>query len=223
MTKSLLVSLQIGLPREVLPSGAAELSEKIWTTGFYKEPVVGSAFARLAGIQGDGQADLVNHGGPDKAICVYPSVHYPYWQEILRIDPLPRGAFGENFTVEGLEETNVCIGDSWRVGESVVVQVSQPRQPCWKLARRWQRKSLALEVQQTGKTGWYFRVLQEGPAQAGMALELLDRPQPAWTIAHANRVMHHDQQDFHAAAELAALAELSASWRNALHRRVEQE
>ena len=119
------------------------------------------------GIEGDGQADLVNHGGVDKAICVYPLAHYPHWQEMIGRELSP-AAFGENFTVDGLTEADVCIGDTWRVGEDVLVQVSQPRQPCWKLARRWQRKTLALEVQESGKTGWYFRVLEEGTVQAGM-------------------------------------------------------
>lgn len=216
-----LMTLQLGLPREVEAAGPHDLSEKSWTTGFFKQPVGEPAYARILGIDGDGQADLVNHGGTDKAICVFSFDHYPYWQDVLDIDPLPTGAFGENFTLVGLEESTVCIGDTWRVGESVIVQVSQPRQPCWKLARRWQRRTLALEVQNNGKTGWYFRVLQEGMVQAGMALTLIERKHSEWTVARANQVMHHDKQNHAAAQELAAIPELSASWRHALTRRVQ--
>lgn len=99
------------------------------------------------------------------------------------------------------------------MGESLV-QVSQPRQPCWKLARRWSVKDLALQVQQTGRTGWYFRVLREGTVQAGDALALVERPEPAWTVSRSNEVMHHRKADFALAAELAAVPVLSASWQN---------
>ncbi len=213
-------SLQLGLPREVPPLGEHDFSDKPWTTGFFKQPVSDPAFARVNGLAGDGQADLVNHGGPNKAILAYAFAHYPSWQALLSGPPLPTGAFGENFTVTGSDERTVCIGDIWRVGESLVVQVSQPRQPCWKLARRWQRKTLALEAQENGKTGWYFRVLTEGFAQAGMGLTLLERPQPDWTVARANHVMHHDKENAAAAAALAALPELSASWQRTLSKRV---
>lgn len=217
-----LYSLQVGLPREIAPTGEHDLSDKPWMTGFFKQPITEPAFARVNGIDGDGQADRAVHGGPDKAILAYSFDHYPYWQEILNVDPLSTGAFGENFTVAGVTENDVGIGDIWRVGESVIVQVSQPRQPCWKLARRWQRKALAVEVQDNGKTGWYFRVLEEGPVQAGMSFELIERPHADWTVARANEIMHHDKRNVAAMRELAALAELSASWRSTFERRIEK-
>jgi MOSC domain-containing protein YiiM len=214
-------SLQIGLPREIEPTVEGDLSDKPWTTAFFKKPITHSTVARIDGLVGDGQADLAVHGGPDKAICVYSLDHYPYWQEVLGVDPLPTGAFGENFTLEGIDENAVCIGDVWKVGDSLVVQVSQPRQPCWKLARRWQRKTLAVEVQDNGKTGWYFRVLKEGPAKAGMQLTLIERPNADWTMARANHIMHHDKHNPTAAAELAGLPELSESWKWQLGKRFE--
>lgn len=213
-------SLQIALPRELSGEIAGDLSDKPWTTGFFKQPVAHAVQVTTTGIAGDGQADMVNHGGVDKAICVYPLANYPHWQEVVGHE-LSRAAFGENFTVEGITEADVCIGDVWRVGDDVIVQVSQPRQPCWKLARRWQRKTLALEVQESGKTGWYFRVLTAGEVQAGMPLTLIERVHPEWTIARANHVMHIDKQNHALAAELAALPELSASWQHTLGRRVE--
>lgn len=213
-----LVSLQVALPREFAGGVAGDLSDKPWTTGFYKQPVTHAVEVSALGISGDGQADLVNHGGVDKAICAYPLAHYPHWQNVIGCE-MSAAAFGENFSLEGLVEADVCIGDVWRVGEEVIVQVSQPRQPCWKLARRWQRKTLTLEAQDSGKTGWYFRVLQGGKVQAGMMLVLLERPHADWSIARANQVMHVDKHDLVLAAELAALPELSASWQRSLTQR----
>jgi MOSC domain-containing protein YiiM len=212
-------SLQVGLPRDIEPAGEGDLSDKPWTTAFFKQPINHSTFARINGLDGDGQADLAVHGGPDKAICVYSLDHYPYWQSVLGADQLPTGAFGENFTLSGIDEHAVCIGDVWQVGESLIVQISQPRQPCWKLARRWQRKTLTVEVQDNGKTGWYFRVLKEGPVQAGMQLTLIERSHPDWTVMRANEVMHHDKHNAPVATELVAVPELSESWKSQLNKR----
>jgi MOSC domain-containing protein YiiM len=189
----------------------------------------------------------VNHGGPDKAVCVYSLDHYAYWREAFAavgIEPnaLTPGAFGENFSVAGLTEESVCVGDVWRVGDAgetgarrqedgrdeapcefrrgAVFQISQPRQPCWKLARRWGIKTLAAQVIETGKTGWYFRVIEEGVVEAGMAMTLVERPCPEWTIERANSVMHREKGDRQAARRLADVEWLSESWRGELRRRV---
>jgi len=173
----------------------------------------------VVNLEGDGQADLAHHGGPDKAVLSYSAEHYAGWRQMLNNPSLTHGAFGENFTVAGLTEADMCIGDTWLVGDEAVVQLSQPRQPCWKMARRWRLKSLALQVQQSGRTGWYFRVLREGIVAAGMPLALRERPHPEWTVERANRVMHGDVNDVAAAQELAAISLLSASWRKTLARR----
>src|SRR5690606_8606076 len=108
--------------------------------------------------------------------------------QTLNKPELRPGAFGENFTVKGLTEAAICVGDRWRVGGQAVVEVSQPRQPCWKLARRWGIKTLALHVQKTGRTGWYFRTLVEGMVAPDMYLQLIERPHPAWTVERANQI-----------------------------------
>lgn len=206
------------MPRAHGGPGADDPLEKEWTTGFYKEPVAGAVWLGATNLAGDGQADLVNHGGRDKAVNVYPAEHYWHWETELGIPNLPGGAFGENFTtVRGLE-AEVCIGDVYELG-AAVVQISQPRQPCWKLARRWGIKDLALRVQQTGRTGWYFRVLREGEVEAGHPFVLADRPHPEWTVSAANDVMHHRKADVEAARALASCAALSESWRASLLRR----
>ena len=125
---------------------------------------------------------------------IYLLEHYPYWQQVLGADEFPFGSFGENFTTEGLLETEVCLGDIFEVG-SALVQISQPRQPCWKIAPRWRMKDLALRVQDSGRTGWYFRVIREGTVQAGSRLMLVERPFPEWTVASANNIMHRRADD----------------------------
>ena len=252
MTNATLRSLQVGLPGRYGDDSAADPFERAWTTGFYKQPVAGPVTLRAAQLEGDGQADRVNHGGPDKAVCVYSADHYPYWREMLGLD-LPPGAFGENFTVAGLTEADVCIGDVWSVSDAtrvacprprghgdppgnmaasedlrdhatptpsaaqqsdaVRVQISQPRQPCWKLARRWRTKTLTAQVVENGRTGWYFRVLAEGTVAPGMTLTLLERPCSEWTVARANDTMYRDKHNRDAAKQLAYLPQLSASWR----------
>jgi MOSC domain-containing protein YiiM len=191
--------------------------DKLWTTGFFKEPVAGEVFVTRTNLVGDGQADLRFHGGPDKAVLAYSADHYADWRSELERE-FPPGAFGENLTIAGVTEEDVCIGDTWRIGEAVF-QISQPRQPCWKLARRWRIKDLTARVIENSKSGWYFRVLEEGLIEAGQPVELISRPHLKWTVARASRLMHHDKRNRAAAAELASLPELSASWREELSER----
>lgn len=207
-------SIQVGLPQVIG-------TEKPWTSGFVKQSVKTPLWLGMINLAGDGQADLVHHGGVHKAVCAYPAAHYPYWRRTLGMPALSAGDFGENFTIDELTEEDVCIGDVWTIGEATI-EISQPRQPCWKLARRWDIKDLALQVQQTGRTGWYFRVLVEGIVQPGMTLVLGERLNPQWTVAAANRLMHHDQANLVDAARLADIAALSPSWKTTLRNRIEK-
>lgn len=216
-----LVSVHVGLPRIVKGEGnEGNFSDAEWTTGFFKRPVNHRIWLGTLNLDGDGQADLENHGGLDKAVNVYPIEHYSYWMQTLSLNGLVPGDFGENFTTDALLESEVCIGDIFEVGDSLV-QVSQPRQPCWKLSRRWGVKDLALRFQDTGRTGWYFRVLREGLVQANDNIILLDRPHPRWTIAAANLIMHHWTGDKETAHDLSNCSELSSRWRIKLTRRAQ--
>jgi MOSC domain-containing protein YiiM len=215
----LIHSIRCGPVAELSTGMTGEWWDKPWTSGFHKHTVEGEVRLGSLGLDGDAQADLIHHGGPDKAICVYPSEHFPYWRRELGIPDIGSGAFGENFTLVGLTETEVCIGDVFQVG-TATVQVSQPRQPCWKLARRWRIKDLTLRVEQTGFTGWYFRVLEPGSVRSGDALKQLEQSFPQWTIEAANQVMHRDTQDSSRAAELASCPALSTSWKDHLACRV---
>lgn len=207
------------MPQTMGQEQAADVMDRQWTSGIFKEQVTGRRWLGQTQIDGDGQADLKYHGGPDKAVLAYAADHYPIWREELAIGDIPYGGFGENFTVDGLREENVCIGDTYAIGEALV-QVSQPRQPCWKLARRWRISDLAARVQTNGRTGWYFRVLREGHVQPGDQLLLQERPLPNWSVARANELMHRQQDDLAAAAELAASPYLSVSWKKTLSERV---
>lgn len=217
--KATVLSIQVGMPLTLGQRDAADPMDQPWTTGFFKVPMAGPVRLGSLNLDGDGQADLQNHGGPEKAVNVYPSEHYAYWEQNLGLTNLSFGAFGENFSTQGIVESDVCIGDVFEIGEALV-QVSQPRQPCWKLARRWRMKDLAIRVQDTGRTGWYFRVIREGLVQAGTTLRLLERPFPEWTVATANTVMHHQTEDREAARLLQACPLLSDRWRATLSKRV---
>ena len=212
-----IVRLQVGMPRTLGQANATEPMDREWTTGYFKQAVKGELAVGALGITGDGQADLVHHGGPDKAIHVYPMEHHAAWVAELGITPGP-GDFGENLSTCGLCEEDVCIGDIFQTGE-LVLQVSQPRQPCWKLSRRWRIEDMAVRMERNGRTGWYFRVLEPGMIRAGITLELIERQLPQWTLARVNEVMHRCVDDLALALELAACPELSASWQESLHRR----
>lgn len=206
------VSLQVGLPRLMDAHGQP------WTTATFKDPVSGKVALSWEGLNGDGQADLVNHGGVDKAVLVYSDDHAERWRRELFPEGLPPGAFGENFTVQGLTEANVCLGDVFQVG-SARVQVSQPRQPCWKQARRYAMNDLVVRIVRTGRTGWYLRVLTEGHVEAGDVMTLLERPHPEWTIERANQVMHVAKTNRELSLELAACPALAQSWVTSLRKR----
>ncbi|WP_338469632.1 MOSC domain-containing protein [Niallia sp. XMNu-256] len=187
-----------------------------------KHPVKGKIWAGKTKLEGYGQADLKHHDGLEKALFVYPVSHYPFWQKTLQRPDFTIGAFGENLAVLHLTEADVCIGDVFQLGE-VIVQMSQPRQPCWKPARRWKIKELSLKVQQQGRTGWYFRVLKEGYIQAGDHFQLLERPYPEWSLSICNDIMHNQKQNLERSARLAQCELLAQSWRSTLNKRIRGE
>ncbi|MES2706655.1 MAG: MOSC domain-containing protein [Verrucomicrobiota bacterium] len=220
-SEPVVTSLHLGKARDITAADTGEWWDKPWRTGFYKAPAEGELWLGYEGFRGDEQADRRYHGGPEKAVCVYPAEHYPHWRRALSLPDLDSGAFGENLTVTGLIETAVSIGDVFTLG-GARVQISQPRQPCWKLARRWRVKDLAVQVERTGFTGYYFRVLRHGPVRAGDGLTLEDRPFPGWTIQRCNEIMHHQTSDREAAEALAGCPLLSSSWKDSLWARAQR-
>jgi len=212
-TEARLVSIRVGRPRTID-------DPQPWRTAFFKDAITGPVWLRATNLDGDRQADLRVHGGVDKAVCVYSGDHYRAWRIELARPDMTSGAFGENFTVTGQSEQQVCLGDRFRIG-AAVVEVSQPRGPCIKLARRWDRLDLPKLVVASGRSGWYLRVIDEGQLEAGDPLQLLERPFPHWTIARVNDVTYGlgatTDEDRDALASCPALAR---SWRRAVGRKV---
>jgi MOSC domain-containing protein YiiM len=220
MSHASVLSIQVSLPREIGTEGAANPMDQKWFSGFYKQPVTGPVHAGKTLLSGDGQADLRVHGGPDRPILAYCAEHYPRWEQELGLSGMPFGGFGENLTISGMDERSVCLGDQYSIGDTLV-EVSQPRQPCWKLARRWRNKELPAFVIAHNRGGWYFRVLHEGMLDAGMKVELRERPMPKWTIARAIDIMYHGKDDLEASRELAECPYLSTDWREYFQKRLE--
>ncbi|OTA98820.1 hypothetical protein M426DRAFT_17039 [Hypoxylon sp. CI-4A] len=193
-------------------------------TGIDKRLRTGRIPVSFIGLDAD-EHDLVFHGGPDKAIHGYCCTHYPTWQKEFpeASARFGRGGFGENFVTERMNERNVCIGDIVSVGDDgVLLQVSLPRQPCFKLNHRFQLKNFAPNTFKTSRTGWYYRVLREGTVQAGDEIRLVERKWPKWTIERIQEYLHRTQDNAAMNEELAAISEMGDESRKAFERRVEK-
>jgi MOSC domain-containing protein YiiM len=211
-----LISIQVGTPRIFGDEGGFR-PDRSWSSAILKEPVEGPVWLGELNLAGDRQDDLQVHGGPDQSILGYAAAHYPHWRIKLERPDFPYGAFGENFTIEGLDEDGACIGDTFEVGEAVM-QVTSPRGPCWKIARRHGVPTLTARVEELGWTGWYHRTLKQGYVEAGQELRLIDRPHPEWTIRRVAGVMRG--RDPGEMAALAALPELAERFRASLQHRL---
>ena len=175
-TQLKVVSLNVGLPRSV------RWKNRTVMTGIYKEPVAGPVLARRLNLDGDRQADLTVHGGAEKAIYAYPAEHYAPWQRELSETALSWGAFGENLTTSGLIESDVLIGERFEVG-NVILIVTQPRQPCYKLGIKLGRADIGRLFVQSRRTGWYFAVQREGQITAGDKIVRLNQPRDSLSVA----------------------------------------
>jgi len=205
-----LLSINISLPREVSVHG------KEVVTGIFKAPVSGPVMARKLNLEGDGQGDLSVHGGPDKAIYAYPWEHVLQWKIVLRRQDLGPGSFGENLTVEGLNEKEVAIGDEFAIGSARFV-VTQPRFPCFKLALALETPSITKTFLESGRTGFYLRVLQEGVLQAGDAIYPLPSREPVRvTIAEFVELYRAKRATRDQINRLLTLAALPEDWKNRL-------
>lgn len=209
-------------PLDALLVGQVQpLGQKAVPSGIAKSPVDQALDLTLAGFTLDAQGDLAVHGGSQKALHHYPYDHYATWAAEIGAHALlsKPGAFGENLSTTGLCETDVAIGDVFRLG-SAVIEVSQGRQPCWKLNERFSMKTMAREVQRTGRTGWYYRVLVTGSVAPSDTLVLVERQFPEWTIERIWRAFYVDPLN---RAELAAISDLPAlapGWREHARRRI---
>lgn len=211
-----LISVNVGLPREII------WKKRAVTTGIFKQSVAGRVLVRPHNLDGDRQADLRVHGGPEKAVYAYPSEHYEFWGAELPEADLPPGAFGENLTTAGLTEDDVFIGDRFRIGSSVLM-VTQPRQPCFKLAAKFRRDDIIKRFLDSGRSGFYLAVIEAGEVGAGDVIELLSRAEDSLSIATICELSAHGSTDRQLIARAAQLAALPASWRRQFQRQLEAD
>lgn len=209
MTQPTLVSVNVGLPREVEWKGIQV------STGIFKSPIAGPIDVKTLNLHGDRQADLSVHGGPDKAIYGYPSEHYGYWRAQLLGAELAWGAFGENLTTEGLLEEELRIGDRLRVGTALLV-VKQPRVPCYKLTIRFDRDDMIKRFIASHTSGFYFAVLEEGQLANGAPIEVVHRDPAAVTVADINRLYYGHGGDPELLRRAVAVEALPRGWRDHL-------
>jgi MOSC domain-containing protein YiiM len=202
-----LISLNVGLPREVQRRG-----ERI-VTGIFKSPVTGPRRLSRLNVDGDAQADLTVHGGIHKAVYGYPAEHYNYWRAVLPDTNLTWGMFGENFTMEGLLEDQVYIGERFQIG-TAEVQITEPRLPCYKLGIRFGRADMVKRFLASRRTGFYFAVVKTGVVESGSMFERVHRPPHGVTIADLTRVLAFDQDDLDTLQQIVQIEELSDAWRN---------
>lgn len=202
-----ITSIQVGTPRTYSVHPAGNPLECPWTTAIEKTRVTGPVWAGALGLTGDGVHDTSCHGGPWQAILMYSAEHYPKWNVELGRSDMGPGMFGENLTVTGLDESTVCVGDRLRIGE-VDVEVTIPRGPCNTLAQWLGEKDIIRLVLGNHRSGWYLKVLSEGYLELRMEVQVLERPNPEWTIARTAATHTHRRARPDEARALAAVAGL---------------
>ena len=210
-----LLSVNVGLPRDIAWQG------KTVHTAVWKEPVQGRRMVRRLNIDGDGQGDLAGHGGEHRAVFVYQIDSYRYWQNQLGRSDFAYGQFGENFTVDGLSDDEVCIGDRYRIGGGVF-EVTQPRVTCYRVGIRMNEPQMAALLVAHGRPGFYFRVIEEGEVAAGDEIVQVAAGPEHMTIAEVNALLYipgHPKPDLEKALRIPAL---SAGWRESFRALLER-
>ena len=210
-----IISVNVGLPREVVWKGITV------RTAIFKNPVAGTLAIRPLNLAGDQQADLTVHGGPDKAVYAYPAEHYEYWRKQLPDVSFSWGVFGENLTTEGLSEDTLCIGDLVRAG-SAILQVTQPRMPCYKLELRFNRDDMIKRFLVSGRSGFYFSVIEPGDVGVGSQVEVLDRDTNNVTISDILRLYLGQTPDPELLRRMTNVTSLPENWKTQLQLRAQK-
>lgn len=204
---SVLSSLRTGRVAPLGPDGVP--------SGFVKQEADGPVAVTPLGLAGDQQADLTVHGGPEKAVYGYAASHYPLWrtEQPKHAARMIDGAMGENLTIAGLEESGICVGDVHAIG-TALLQVCQPRQPCFKMALRFEDSRLPKAFVKSGRAGWYYRVLRTGTLTRGDAVTLQDRPNPDFAFARLIEIIYHGKVTEAELARMAVMDGLASQWRD---------
>ena len=202
-----LLSINLSKPKPIQYGG------KTIHTGIFKEPVSDRVTVNAKNIEGDGQGDLRVHGGTYKAVYAYPIEHYDYWQQELQRDDFTYGQFGENLTLHGLLETAVYIGDVFQIGSAVRLQVTQPRVPCFKLAYKMGLPEFPKQFLESGRVGFYFRVLETGEIEAGDAIARVEAAAESMSVTEVLTLRYFDRENLEKIARARKLPALSPSWK----------
>ena len=208
-----LISVNVSLPREIIHNG------KTVRTGIFKEPVAGRVMLRGLNLDGDGQADLVGHGGPNRVVYAYSFENYRYWERELGRADFAVGQFGENFTVEGILDKDVHVGDVFRVG-GALLQISQPRVPCYKLGIKMGVEGFERTFLASGRVGFYFRVIEEGEVGAGDAIEPVEADPERMSVERVSNLLYFDTANFDDARKALRIAALSPGWKGSFEERL---
>jgi len=203
---SRLLSVNVSLPKEIIHNG-----KKI-STGIFKEPVKGRIKVKTLNLEGDGQADLIGHGGIFRAIYVYSYDNYAYWEKELNRDDFNYGEFGENFTVEGMSDDEIHVGDRFKIG-SALFEVTQPRVPCYKLAIKMGEEGFYNQILSSGRLGFYFRVIEVGEVGAGDIIEKVSEDPVEMSINEVNSLLYYNKDDFSRIEKAIKIKALSPGWR----------
>ncbi|MFA5461650.1 MAG: MOSC domain-containing protein [Sulfurimonas sp.] len=217
--KSSVISIQAGKVKSYGDKESSDFLDKYWQSSFFKEIVNSKIYISKNGLAGDEVADKVHHGGLEKAVFANSYENYKEWAEFLGVESLPFGALGENLTITGLHESSVYLGDIHKIG-TTLLQVSQPRKPCYKIAKRWSNKKFTNEIYITGLTGWYYRVLQEGDIISGDEVIVKGSDESRVSILEANMAFANPIKYRDILEKILSIDSIAPSYRSSIKMRI---
>jgi len=216
------LSLQVGRVKTYGDAQSKDFLDKEWHSASFKEVSKMPLFAHVTGLDGDEVADKTHHGGVDKAIFANSYENYTHWASFLDVEHLPFGALAENLTITGLHEQSVMLGDVHQIG-TVILQVSQPRKPCWKISRRWNHSAFTNEIFTSGLTGWYYKVLQEGLIGVGDEIKVVKQKSAQISILKANEAFREPEKYKPVLEAILDIPSLAISYKESIVKRLKNE
>lgn len=216
------LSVQVGRAKVYGDADAKDFLEKEWCSASFKEITQAPLFASFHGLAGDEVADKTHHGGVDKAIFANSYENYAHWASFLKVASLPYGALAENLTIQGLHESSVMLGEIHQIG-TAILQVSQPRKPCWKISRRWNHKGFTHEIFTSGLTGWYYKVLQEGMIGPHDEVRVVKQETPQISILEANNAFREPENYRQMLETILDIPSLAPSYNESILKRLKGE
>lgn len=217
-----ILSVQVGRAKTYGDAQSKDFLEKEWQSASFKEVSHTPLFAHFTGFSGDEVADTVHHGGVDKAIFANSYENYAHWASFLEQKSLPFGALAENLTITGLHEQSVMLGEVHQIG-TAILQVSQPRKPCWKISRRWNHKAFTNEIFTSGLTGWYYKVLQEGLIGLDDEVKVIQQKTPQISILRANEAFREPEKYKSILETILDIPSLASSYQESIVKRLKNE